>query len=419
MMKRFINFVKSMRFGIILLVLIIILSFLGTIIPQGYRADYYTASYNKSLAYLVLSFGFDHVYSSVLFGLLFALLSLNLIFCSISRLQKVLHMIRTQPKINEMELIRCYEESENLSESSYMTEILKKYGFQRLRMDAVSKDIYHSRKNIIGYFGSWMLHFGIIVVFLSYAYGHITFYSEPVYGVPGTVLPIPGTDFKANLREFTINYRKDGSVQQYTSEVDLLNGDGKIIKSSAVSVNHPMKYKGYTFYQTAYGWAMDCQVKKNGVNVFDRITYENTSIAVPDDLITIYINSFYPDFAASSKGITTRSAEPNNPAVLFTLYYREEAVKMDVMALGDTMKWNNYEITLSNPRRYTYLDVNRMKGQFGAIIGTVFILTGLLSVFYLKPDLIVLWKTDHGIHVYGMANRITKQKVNKERNNYV
>lgn len=394
-LRKLFTYFKSMKFGILLLILIIILSLIGT-----FRAD---------------------IYNSILFGALFIMLTLNLIMCSIVRFKNIIIKLRANPRIDTMELVAVENIDSSDSVSITVDKIFRKYGFYGYIQDKTRNDIYYSVKNKAGYFGSWLLHLGILLIIIYYAYGHITYYSESIYGIPGTIQQLKGTEYKVKINDFKIDYDDNGVIQQYTSNIEFLDDTGKSLKSAYTALNKPMRFEGYAVYQTAYGWASRCNVTIAGKNILEDVIYEKTSLNLPHDNITIYFNAFYPDFVASSQGFTTVSDQLNNPVVLYSLFYRGEIVKMDIVPMGEVVKWNQYEFVLHSPERYTYLDINRMKGQIGAAIGALSLTIGIILVFYLKPNKMIIQLEDGKLHVYRVIPQVRSSKTNyqKEKGSYV
>lgn len=394
-LRKLFTYFKSMKFGILLLILIIILSLIGT-----FRAD---------------------IYNSILFGALFIMLTLNLIMCSIVRFKNIIIKLRANPRIDTMELVAVENIDSSDSVSITVDKIFRKYGFYGYIQDKTRNDIYYSVKNKAGYFGSWLLHLGILLIIIYYAYGHITYYSESIYGIPGTIQQLKGTEYKVKINDFKIDYDDNGVIQQYTSNIEFLDDTGESLKSAYTALNKPMRFEGYAVYQTAYGWASGCNVTIAGKNILEDVIYEKTSLNLPHDNITIYFNAFYPDFVASSQGFTTVSDQLNNPVVLYSLFYRGEIVKMDIVPMGEVVKWNQYEFVLHSPERYTYLDINRMKGQIGAAIGALSLTIGIILVFYLKPNKMIIQLEDGKLHVYRVIPQVRSSKTNyqKEKGSYV
>lgn len=410
--KKLFLFFKSMKFGIALLFIIMAVSMVGTVIPQGMDEHLYSSNYSPAVSRLILLLGFNNIYNSRVFGTLFFMLVINLTMCSISRFGKIIKKIKLHPTPESMNLvdvesIESYEQIENTIEKTF-----KKHGFNRYIQDKSKEDTYYSVKNKAGYFGSWLLHFGILLVIVFYAYGTITYFSEGVYGVPGSVQSIGGTDYKVRINDFNIEYGKDGAVQQYTSKIELMDSEGKILKTSHVAVNKPMRFEGYNFYQTGYGWTAKCNVSKGGNSIFQETIYEGTSLIVPNENIAIYFNKFYPDFVASSDGFLSLTDQLNNPVALYAVLYMGNVVKMDLVQTGEQVGWNEYEFIFNSPLRYTYLQVNNMNGQLGAVLGAMLIILGLMFVFFFKPKKMLIYIEDRKLYVLENSSLEKSYKTN-------
>lgn len=408
--EKIFSFVRSMKFGITMLVLIMLLSIVGSAIPQGQDEHFYGSMYPEFAFKLIMGLKLDNIYNSALFGILFLLLIINLSMCSIFRLGRIIKKLKSKPSLNSMGIIS--EDDINLNDTydNKAEQIFKKNGFSKYTKDT-KLDIYYSSKNKVGFFGSWLLHFGILLVIVFYFYGNMTFFSEGVYGVPGTVQPLIGTDYKVGINDFKVDYNDDGSVKQYTSHIEVLDKAGNMLMNSSTSVNNPMRFKGYTFYQTSYGWAANLDVFKNGSSIYHETIYEKTIFNAPEENIAIYFNNFYPDFAATKNGLVSLSQQLNNPVTLYSFYYMGDVVKMNVTDMDKAVRWNEYEFVFHDPQHYTYVEVNKMNGQIGAMIGAWLILMGLLIVFYFKPVTMAIQADKNKIYVY---RSVTSMKINKE-----
>ena len=72
-MKKTLSFLRSMRFGMILLGTIAALSVIGTLVTQGQSVAFYEQAYG-GLSGVILFCGFDHMYSTWYYAALFAAL---------------------------------------------------------------------------------------------------------------------------------------------------------------------------------------------------------------------------------------------------------------------------------------------------------------------------------------------------------
>jgi len=84
--KKIFLFLGSLKTGLFLLGLIIVSSFVGTLIPQGLSPEEYVRHYGETAYSFFRSLGFTSLYYSRWFVSLLVLLGLNLLFCTIERI---------------------------------------------------------------------------------------------------------------------------------------------------------------------------------------------------------------------------------------------------------------------------------------------------------------------------------------------
>ena len=88
-----------MKTGIILLVVIALLSIIGTVIPQGNPEDFYLHSYSGFWSKIILACDFDEVFSAWWYLLITGLLLINLFLCSITRFKSIFEKSFKDPAI--------------------------------------------------------------------------------------------------------------------------------------------------------------------------------------------------------------------------------------------------------------------------------------------------------------------------------
>jgi len=88
---------------------------------------------------------------------------------------------------------------------------------------------------------------------------------------PATMVAIPPKGSSALLKvdNFRIQYRPDGSIQQFYSDVAVEDRFGNELKHETISVNKPLRYGGITAYQT--DWSMTAM----------RVTYGENEVLLP------------------------------------------------------------------------------------------------------------------------------------------
>lgn len=95
----------SMKFGIILLIIIGVSSIAGTLIPQDNILGFYESTYSPGFFKIIKALSLHKVYSSWWFITMVLVLSLNLILCSVKRLPSIIKRLKRKPDI-EKELTR-------------------------------------------------------------------------------------------------------------------------------------------------------------------------------------------------------------------------------------------------------------------------------------------------------------------------
>ncbi len=337
-LKKIFNFLKSMKFGLLLLGLLCFVAIIGSIIPQGREEAFYLNTYTSLWSQIIVSFKLYDIYHSLGFILIFFALTLNLFLCSTIRLRKLL------------------------------------------------------KQNRLSLLGSWLIHVGLLAIIISYSYGQYTYFDTYAYGTPGSTLAVAETNFFMKINDFNVVYREDGSVQQYITDATLSDKEGNALVSGEISVNHPMRYEGYTFYQHSTGWASDIDVYKDSEHITKTVLYDGTAYVDNEEYLILQMHHFYPDFIATEAGFASKSNHLNNPKILYSLFYGGQRVLMNVTSLDEDIHWQNYTFKFSQPQRYTYLSVNKMNGKAGAMIGSGIIILGLFLAFYGKSKEIISTK---------------------------
>jgi cytochrome c biogenesis protein len=81
----------------------------------------------------------------------------------------------------------------------------------------------------------------------------------------GPFSSIPKTSTRIN--DFWITYNKKNIINQFYSDISIINNDGQEIKQTTIYVNSPAKYKGVTYYQTDWN-LLGLRVKLDNLNIF-------------------------------------------------------------------------------------------------------------------------------------------------------
>lgn len=196
------RFLYSVKTTVVLLILIAVFLVIGTLIPQGLSPEQYAKLYSPATIRVLRNLGFFDVYQSWWFLSLLSLLALNIILCSLKRLSSLsLHPRR-------LGVYTCHLSLLLIIGGGLITGL---YGFKGYMEIEEGK--------------------GSSLVFSR-----------------GGVFPLP---FEVFCEEFRITYWPNGTPKEFVSFLVFKEGERK--QRTEVRVNHPVKYKGLTFYQASYG----------------------------------------------------------------------------------------------------------------------------------------------------------------------
>ena len=387
-LKKIFKFLSSMTFAIILLVILAAACVLASFITQGQTYEWYATAYSERAAAWITAFRLDDAFHSWWFLAISLFLCLNLLLCNVIRLPQLIK--RTKSEGSPTDAVKSVP---NVSASGISDPLPV---FSRLhlpapkRTDVDGAPVLFASKNRIGFWGAWICHIGILLLIAGFSLGQATRAEYTVYGVPGQSKTIGDTDLVLSIDDFRIGLREDDTVEQYTADItvrDLSGKNGIEGQSASVSVNNPADLFGMRFYQNSTGWAATVSVTKNGEPLESEIVCVGEGLHMADqtDLI-VYFNAFYPDCVFDAEnGPMTASGALKNPAYLYSVYYQDQPVGMNVLLPYETIKINDYEITFSDPQNYTLIQIKKDSFTPLALIGGLLTLIGLFLALYLLP----------------------------------
>lgn len=209
-----INFLSSLKLTIPLLIVLAALSVIGTLITQNASEAEYLHRYSETTYIILKLLGIFNIYHSLWFIGVLILLVINLIACSWKRLPGVWQQVRKA-----------------------------KSGYARL--------------------GTYLTHLSVLLILIGGLIG-------AVWGAKGYLQILEGETVKGVLQRkfqwmmqplrfevrcdaFRVDFYPNGSPKEYVSTLTFLEGERVVLDHIPLRVNHPISYKGLTFYQASYG----------------------------------------------------------------------------------------------------------------------------------------------------------------------
>ncbi len=299
-LKPALKVISSVQSAIVLIILIIFASIIGTFIPQGLKPAEYIQRYGLQISNLFSILGFTDIYHVWWFILLLSLLSLNLVFCSFNRIKfrkKSVGLIITHLSIllvlsgaiisavwGVRGVITLYEgeakgffaDKDKIQDLGFKVR-LDKFTLERDTPDYHQITVYIKDKDIKKDFKAKQgINYPIEGANYSF---QILRYLPDFYldqnklaqtrtempNNPAVLVKISGNQEEkskwlfSNFPAFShgpadnieLTYKWAGSIKSFKSEITVIDGDKEVL-SKTVEVNSPLQYKRYVFYQSSY-----------------------------------------------------------------------------------------------------------------------------------------------------------------------
>ncbi|MGJ3252486.1 MAG: cytochrome c biogenesis protein [Elainellaceae cyanobacterium] len=263
----------DLRLAILLLLAIALFSISGTVIEQGQSVQFYRENYPEQPALfgfltwkVILIAGLDHVYRTWWFLALLILFGASLTACTFTRQLPTLKSSRNwkfygQPR--QFQKLALSAELDTGSPDSLAT-LLDKKGY-RVFQDA---NKLYARKGLAGRIGPIVVHASMLIILTGAIIGAMTgFFAQEIVpsgetfqvrnifdAGPWAAAQIP-TDWSVRVNKFWIDYTPEGTIDQFYSDLSVLNLDGEELDRKTIHVNEPLRHDGVTLYQADWGIA--------------------------------------------------------------------------------------------------------------------------------------------------------------------
>ncbi len=270
-LRRLIKIIANLKLAIVLLLLIAIFSISGTVIEQGQTLSFYQENYPESPALfgfltwkVLLAMGLNHVYSTWWFLSLLVLFGASLTACTFTR---------QIPALKAVKLWKFYDKPRQFNKLALATKLncgsldsiiplLSQRGYKVWQ----EENSIYARRGIIGKIGPIVVHIGILIVLMGGIWGSLSGFLAQEMILSGNSFQVENIieagpfsqslipqDWGIKVNRFWIDYTPKGDIDQFYSDLSVVDNDGKELKRETINVNNPLRYKGVTFYQTSWG----------------------------------------------------------------------------------------------------------------------------------------------------------------------
>ncbi|WP_128895564.1 cytochrome c biogenesis protein ResB [Longirhabdus pacifica] len=447
------NFFSSVKVGIWLIVLVLLGSVLGTVLPQQQYIlsnappeTFYEEQYGW-FGWLYYTLGFHELFKSWWFLLLLALLGLSLIVASLDRIIPLYRSLKKQRVTRNTSFLkrqRLFSASEVEHPEESIQSVKKQLEQKRYKVKEENGNVL-AEKNRFSRWGPYVNHTGLVIVLFAAMLRFIPgmYVNETVSIREGEYMAIPGTNYEYYLEneEFSIEYY-DPTDEKYEAALERINGlqaktyqtdanlyrnigstipgaqpELEFVKSGKIIVNEPFTFDSISLYQTGYGtefYKMMFQLaNKETGEQFGTVEVNLDNPQEVHDLGNGYkvkVLDYFPDFEMKEDGPATKSKFPNNPGIAFSMISPEHpegeisfvAIRTNV-ELGD----NDYKmefISMLN-RDVTQLTVKKDHTLWLIALGGFIFMIGLTQGMYWNHRRVWLQQVDGEVWIAAHTNR--------------
>jgi cytochrome c biogenesis protein len=284
--RELIPFVADLRLAIVLLLAIALFSIAGTVIEQGQSVAFYQANYPEHpalfgfLTWKVIGWlGLDHMYRTWWFLSLLVLFGTSLTTCTFKRQLPALRWFSrtwnfyTQPRQFQKFALSAEFDQRSLDQ---ILPLLEQRQYKVFRQD----NTLYAHKGILGRIGPIVVHASMLLILLGAIVGAMSGFIAQEMVPSGSTFQIKNVtdagplaasqlphDWSVKVNRFWIDYTPKGDIDQFYSDMSVLDADGTEVKRDTIHVNKPLRYKGVTLYQADWSIAA-VQFKLNNSPVF-------------------------------------------------------------------------------------------------------------------------------------------------------
>jgi cytochrome c biogenesis protein len=378
------HLLNSMSFAIGLLAVLMIVSAVGVIVPQGAPDSVYLSKYGGLFGRVLLAAGFDDTFRVWWYVALWAIVVASLLVCSFNRLPVIIRLAFGKPLLSAPADFKTYTFNANLKckipPDKALAEVESALKRRHLR-------IYRGGETARGFrsllahrgdlerLGPFITHMSLVLVLIGGMLAAVagSRHNQPAYSgeffeVPDLShrkslayhadkllkrlpeesllrdemgmmdwrrlpdIPEKQSVFGVRVESFVIERTPEGGVADYKTTATVFDPDS--VKTFVIEVNKPMIHKGYYFYQSSYGYASRTVevvhilvTDKEGNPVAGHVELPfNVPVEIPGTPLTVVATGFVADFVydIETKSAQSRSDEHRNPAVQIEVYREGE-----------------------------------------------------------------------------------------------
>ena len=306
--KESLEYLRSLRFTVVVLILIAVVSAAGTLVGQNQPPEYYVTRFGHRGYHILTSLSITDIYHSVTFNALLLLLIINIILCTLAFAPK-----RFRSTLSRSEPSYKPTETETFSSTRDFESVRR---IVRREMSRPSRRVTESKKGdsvTVSAFprplfslGAVIVHVSILLILLGGLLSFLFGFSGDMAireGSATDVIVLKDTayrlDFSVRLNEFIFEQYDDGTPKEYISNISFITDTET--EDASLMVNHPARFNGVRFYQISVWMDLERAVMKikdtGGDTLYSGDVFPLIPVTLPEQDLLIMIVDYTPDLS--------------------------------------------------------------------------------------------------------------------------
>ena len=431
---------SSIKLTLVLLIILAITSIFGTLIPQQEASVNFARGLSPGLAGFLSSLQLFDMYHSIWFRLIIFCLVLNLVVCSINRFPSTLKLFRLTPSPDKTKPFEGLPPQRTISGEGVLKEVaggvmrlLRKRYRKVMVKDSDQASFLSCEKGRFTVFGVYLVHLSVLLILIGAIIGSLFGFNayvnilegesaDKVFLSSGAGSSYQDLGFNIHCEKFYYDTYDNGMPKEYRSDLSFIV-DNKTVQRSSLLVNHPVTFRGVTFYQSSYGfstghkaWLRISTAEQSPDNSILEVEL-GSPVPLPGNNAKVMLYDIEENFMNMGPAVSIVIMPEEGEEINLWIFKDREMIEKEIPGIFEKYarlnpsSYRPYTFYLDNieTRYYTGLQVNRDPGVPIVYLGFSIIIIGLFLTFFTSHRRIWVRVTEESgkimISVAGKANK--------------